>query len=318
MPAAKKKKAPKKPPLPWYLLLLRGVVLFIFVPYAAIVLLFAVFHRGLIYRPTVASDLSAERCGISDAARDVSLQTSDGTTLKGWLLKASGTRSRKIKHPLVIYFPGNGGHRYGRLQDLQEYAGLDFDVLIFDYRGYGDSGGAPSQTALESDAKQIWKYAETELGYQASRIILFGESLGGAVALSLWSADSSSPPVPATVILNSTFYSMSDMAAWHYPWLPLKSVLRDRWPSFERIGRVTAPIIAFHGTADTLVPFSQGQQLASRAGNVRLISIQDGTHNMIPVDKIGLELEEIRARIAAADLEAEEAEKKQKEESRES
>ena len=316
MSAAKKSKQPQKiqkTPRPWYLILLRGVLLFAVVPYAAIVLLFVVFQRSLIYRPTVSSSLTAEECGIPDAAVDVRLQTKDGKTLNGWLLKAKGTRSRKIKHPLVIYFPGNAGHRLARMVDLEEYAALDFDVLIFDYRGYGDSAGSPSQPALESDAKQIWEFVHDKLGYDASHIVVFGESLGGAVALSLWSADvgDANRPNPAAVILNSTFYSMSDMASWHYPWFPFRIALRDRWPSFERIRRVTSPVIIFHGTEDRLIPFKQGQQLASQATNGRLISIQGGTHNLIPVDQIGRELEQIRGQIGLRD----EEEKSKKDES---
>ena len=129
---------------------------------------------------------------------------------------------------------------------------------------------------------------------------MFGESLGGAVALSLWSSREPSLPRPAAVILKSTFTRLTDVAAWHYPYFPTRWLLVDRWPSLERIGRVESPITIFHGTADEVTPASHAHTLAAAARQARLIVIPDGTHNELPSELLREELERLGAAIAKA------------------
>ena len=202
-----------------------------------------------------------------------------------------------VDAPLVIYFPGNAGNRHERIDDLREVAATGFDVLILDYRGFGDSTGSPSEWALTSDARQVWDFACEDLHYLPSQIVVFGESLGGAVALSLWSAESTESPQPAAVILNSTFTTMPDVVAWHYPLFPFRYLLMDRWRSVDRIPRVDPPIVVFHGTADDMVPVSQGRKLASQSPHARFIEIANGTHNNIPMRQLRDELKRIHVAI---------------------
>jgi fermentation-respiration switch protein FrsA (DUF1100 family) len=130
--------------------------------------------------------------------------------------------------------------------------------LIFDYRGYGDSTGTPTETSLTSDAKLVWKYACEGLQYKPEQIVIFGESLGGAVALSLWSDGETNRAKPAKVILSSTFASMPQTVAWHYPAFPFQYLLLDHWPSIDRVSQVESPIAVFHGTADEMIPIAHG------------------------------------------------------------
>ena len=273
----------------------RAMWLYVGLPYLAVTLIFFALQRQLIYRPSAAADLSVAACRLpADAVQDVRLEAQDGVTLKGWLLRARG-RPQAGKSPLVLYFPGNAGHRFGRLSDLQEFAAAGWDVLIFDYRGYGDSGGSPAESALESDAQQIWQYARNSLGYDEQRIVVFGESLGGAVALSLWKPDreDAAVPQPTALMLNSTFTTMPEVVAWHYPWFPFRWLLWDRWPSAERIPRVTVLTMIFHGTDDEFVPFAQGQRLASLAAKGRFVKVEGGVHNSIPLGQVRRELEQL-------------------------
>lgn len=271
--------------------MVRAMWLYVGLPYLAVTLIFFALQRQLIYHPSVAADLSVAACRLpADAVQDVRLEAQDGVTLKGWLLRAQG-QNQSGTSPLVLYFPGNAGHRLERLSDLQEFAAAGWDVLIFDYRSYGDSGGSPSESALAADARQIWQFAQKELQYQPNRIVVFGESLGGAVALSLWR--DLDTPQPAALLLNSTFTSLPEVVAWHYPWFPFRWLLWDRWSSAERIARVTVPVVVFHGTDDEFVPFAHGQRLASLAAKGRFVKVEGGVHNSIPLGQIRRELEQL-------------------------
>lgn len=286
----------------WPLRLLRALLIYGGIPYVSITILLAVLQRRLMYYPTVAADLSVAQTGLDSATTlDVRIDTSDGQQLKGWLIRSAAVTDRSGAPPLVLYFPGNAGNRRERQRDLQEIADCGGDVLICDYRGYGDSPGHPSEAALASDARLIWQYAVTQLHYDPDRIVLFGESLGGAVALSMWSGDRSTYPRPAAVILNSTFASMSGVVEWHYPWLPVNFLLLDRWRSVDWIPRVESPIIIFHGTADDIVPLSQGQLLSRQSRHARLIQVPGGTHNSIPMESLRQELQKLFADLSARD-----------------
>ena len=241
----------------WQRRVLRGAFIYSVVPYVSVVLIFVTLQRRLMYRPTPSENLSVAELKLDpNNFRDVQLQTSDNETLRGWLLtgkRLDGDEPKAMERRLVIYFPGNSLNRSERMQDLQEIADCGYDVLIFDYRGYGDSTGNPSESVLTKDAKQIWDYAQNELQYLETQITLFGESLGGAVALSLWSDSSESNPQPKTVILSSTFASMSRTVHEHYQWFPFHYLVLDRWPSVDRIKNVKVPITIFHGTEDDFV-----------------------------------------------------------------
>lgn len=249
------------------------------------------------YRPKVTESLRAAAVGLDpELVRDVQLQTLDGHILNGWLLKQARPDSEHM-NPLVIYFSGNSLNRHERMDDLREVAACGFDVLIFDYRGYGDSSGSPSEGKLTSDAQLVWEYACKYLNYDANGIVVFGESLGGAVALSLWSTGIANPPQPAALILNSTFVSMPRTVAWHYPMFPFRFLLLDRWPSIDRIARVIAPVIVFHGTADDMVPVAHGRELAQASADARFIEFPGAGHNEIPMRRLRTELNRIRVSI---------------------
>ena len=278
--------------------MLRFLWLYAAIPYLAVTIIFAVLQRKLMYQPTTAKNLSTTACNLPpESARDIVITAADGVKLKGWLIFASPLEPGggvQLQRNLVLYFPGNAGNRFQRLDDLREIAGLGFDVLIADYRGYGDSEGRPSQSALQSDARLVWQYACTQLNYAPQRIVIFGESLGGAVALSLCPHDSSHHPRPAAVLLNSTFAKMSDVVAWHYPWFPFRYLLLDRWPSVDCMCQTQIPVVIFHGTADEIVPYSQAQKLAAASPLARLIKIEGGSHNGLPFDHLRTELLRLR------------------------
>jgi fermentation-respiration switch protein FrsA (DUF1100 family) len=289
-------------PRTWQRRIARAIILYAVTPYLMVIAIFTVFQRQLMYRPTVASSLSVAAVGRpADFAIDVELTSADNTRLRGWLVHSADRQPDDGgQSSLVLYFPGNSLNRLDRIQDLCEVASRGFDVLVFDYRGFGDSEGSPSESRLSADSLLIWKYACEDLGYDESRIIIFGESLGGAVALSLWSEANSRPPQPAALILSSTFASMQQTVAWHYPFFPFQWLLLDRWPSSDRIGRVQSPIIVFHGTADDMIPIEQGQKLAQASSRSEFISIPGGGHNEVPVSLLCAKLELLHAALSTS------------------
>lgn len=280
----------------------RTLLVFLVVPYLGITILAILCQRMLIYRPEVAGSLAVQSLGLPEnRCRDVLIETQDGDRLRGWLLQAQ-SHSRQSHRSLIIYFPGNAGHRYYRWRNLQEFVKAGFDVLIFDYRGFGDSTGSPSELRLTADARAIWDFAEQQLDYSPRRTVVFGESLGGAVALSLWTDQRTAFRGPAALLLNATFTSMTDTVRWHYPFFPFQLGLRDTWNSLPRIRRVRCPITIFHGTEDQIVPIEHGRMLASFAGNANLIEVSGGSHNSFPVGSVRRVLERLRLQLKHADV----------------
>jgi hypothetical protein len=251
------------------------------------------------YRAAPADNLAARKLGLPvESVQDIRIDINDGDTLKGWLIRHRESEDPVNPTPLVIYFAGNAGNRSHRIVDTREIASAGFDVLIFDYRGFGDSSGSPTEAKLEADAKRIWKYACDTLQYSEENIVLFGESLGGAVALSLWSGNPATHPRPAAVILNSTFASMPEVVKWHYPYFPFHHLILDRWLSSDRIADVRSPMTLFHGTADEVIPVSQSHILAGKSTLARLVEIPHATHNNVPFTHLRAELESVHRSIA--------------------
>ncbi len=295
---------PQRVQQPWPRRVLRTILIYAGIPYCTVIALAFCFQRSLMYHPAPAANLSVkvmQSLSEETGDKDVKIETPDGDTIKGWLVRHRGSAESSSPAPVVIYFPGNAGNRLHRLTDTWELGSAGFDVLFFDYRGYGDSTGSPSEVKLTSDARLIWKYARETLHYDASRIVLFGESLGGAVALSLWGDDETNHPQPAAVVLNSTFAYMPDVVQWHYPYFPFRYLVLDRWPSGDRIAQVKCPVTLFHGTSDEIVPFSQSHVLTSKAHNSQLIELRGVTHNNVPISRLRDELVRIRQQIVAKD-----------------
>ncbi|MBN1911359.1 MAG: alpha/beta hydrolase [Pirellulales bacterium] len=259
----------------------RALVLYVLVPYLVVTLGFAVFQRKLLYRPTVVAEKMGPKASLLPAGRVQALEvtTHDGLTLNGWLVRAEefgpgrkavpkeATPAEVLKagRPVVLYFSGNSGNRADHASDCRDFTTMEADVVLFDYRGFGDNPGSPSEGALAADAHAIWDLLTKEYGVPPERIVLFGESLGGGVATRLASELCKDGTPPAGLVLASTFSSMTDAVAWHYPYFPVRLFLLDRYPSKDRITEVTCPIVCMHGTSDDMVPIELGRKLFEAA-----------------------------------------------------
>ena len=244
-------------------------------PCLGVLVMFVAFQRSLIYQPFVEKPLPAKLAALpTGRAHDVATSTEDGLDLRGWLILAKGHVAGTDKdvdaklaegRPVVLYFGGNAANRSYRTLEVAVLADAGADVLIFDYRGYGDNLGDPSEEGLARDARAAWRFATETKKIAPRRIVLFGESLGGGVAIGLASELTQKKTPPAGLILRSTFSSLADAGAFHFPWLPVRWLLIDRFPSEQRIRDMTCPLLQFHGRRDTIIPLRLGQKLFAAA-----------------------------------------------------
>ncbi len=195
----------------------------------------------------------------------------DGTALHGWFLPPPGGAAPRAT---VVLFHGNAGNIAGRAWKIERLAAAGFAALVFDYRGYGKSAGAPSEPGLYADGRAAVRWARER---EKAPIVFYGESLGCAVAVELALDDP-----PAGLVLEAPFSSIAAVGRHHYRWLPVGTLLRARYDNLAKIGRVRAPLLVIHGERDEVIPFAQGRALfeaAAAAPRKRLHAVPDGGHN---------------------------------------
>jgi fermentation-respiration switch protein FrsA (DUF1100 family) len=222
-------------------------------------------QRRLIYFPTPGPVPSA--AALLPTGRDVVLAPEDGSRLGAWYFPGRGGA--------VLVCNGNAGDRSLRAALAVGLNRIGLSVLLFDYRGYGGNPGRPSEDGLAADARaaHAWLVAQPDVDPQ--RIGYFGESLGAAVAVGL-----AVQRPPAALILRSPFTSLADVGAVHYPWLPVRRLLLDRYPSIERIASVLAPLLVIAGDRDDIVPLPLSRRLYDAAVEPkRFVVVPGAGHN---------------------------------------
>lgn len=211
-----------------------------------------IFEKRLIYFPFRAHDVTPGALGL--AHEELRLRTEDGVSLHGFFLPATGSRR------VVLVCHGNAGnvsHRLDRALLMQRE--LEADVLLFDYRGYGLSEGSPDEAGTYADARAAYGWLR-ERGQAPERIVLFGESLGAAVALELALGAEA-----RALVLESPFTSVPDMARAHYWFLPVWPLVRTRYDNLGKVARLRMPLLVLHGDQDEIVPFAQGRRVFEAA-----------------------------------------------------
>jgi uncharacterized protein len=201
----------------------------------------------------------------------VSFTTSDGVTLHGWFVPPTSPSARET----VIVFNGNAGNRGFRAALAAMLADAGLATLLFDYRGYGENKGQPSEEGLARDAEAAYGYVATRKDVNASRLVYFGESLGTGVAVRL-----ATKHAPRALILRSPFTSLIDVGRHHYPFLPVRTLLSDRYASIDRVDRISCPLLVIAAARDSIVPSEQSRQLYEAARSPKHLVVIDGVdHN---------------------------------------
>ena len=240
--------------------------------YAAAVVLTWAFQEKLLFYPRPVAAPAAVPPGWK--LEDVRIEASDGTSLAGVLVLPP-----VAKPPLVVYFGGNAEE----VTSFAEHAAATYGdraVLLVNYRGYGDSGGTPTEKALVSDGIELVDWAARRPDLDATRITLHGRSLGTGVAVQVAAARS-----PRCVILTSPYTSMLDEARTHYPWLPVALLMRHPFDSAAHAPALRMPLLVMIGDADTLVPARLSERLASLwGGPVERLVLHGYGHNDLSID----------------------------------
>jgi fermentation-respiration switch protein FrsA (DUF1100 family) len=243
---------------------LKWVIIVAVIGYGGIVALMYVFQRALMYFPDPTRTPPAA-VGLPQV-EEVVLTSSDGEKLIAWHLPPRGDR------PVLLYFHGNAGALDLRVERFRWIVAEGDGLLALSYRGYGGSTGAPSEQGLIRDAQAAYNFAAAR--YPSARIVLWGESLGTAVAIALAATND-----VGGLILDAPFTSAADVGAAAYPIVPVHWLIRDSFRSDLRIAKVTAPVLVLHGARDRVVPIRFGERLFALANEPkRFVRFAAGTH----------------------------------------
>lgn len=223
---------------------------------------------GMIFFP--ARGLQATPADWAMSYEDVSLKSADGIELHGWYIPAP--RAERV----VLFLHGNAGNISHRGESIAIFRRLGLDVFIFDYRGYGRSDGEPGEAGLYQDAAAAWRYLVETRGVSPGNIVVFGRSLGGAVAAQLASRVQ---PQPGGLILESTLSSARDFAKAAFPLLSRVLVVRYQFDSVARLAQVRCPVLVLHSPTDEIMPYRLGEKLYQSAHEPKRFVALRGDHN---------------------------------------
>jgi len=234
--------------------------------YLALAALLYVSQPRMIYFPVREVSVTPKAQGLE--FESVSLTTEDGVTLDGWFLPAPAARGT------LLFLHGNAGNISHRLDSLEIFHRLGLSTLIIDYRGYGRSDGKPSEAGTYMDAAAAWRYLVKQRGIAPNHIVVFGRSLGGAVAVWLATRET-----PGALILESSFTSVPDFASEIYPWLPVRWLSRFRYDAQAGLPSVTCPVLIVHSREDDIIPIEHGRRLYRAANAPKQFLEIHGDHN---------------------------------------
>ena len=242
--------------------------------YAVLLVAFIRFGlRWIVFHPTKQLTRTPANAGL--AFENVRLTTDDGVSLHGWYIPANNARAT------LLFFHGNGGNISGRIESIEVFHSLGLSVFIFDYRGYGESGGRTDIEGTALDARAAWRYLTEERKTPPGRLVVFGRSLGGAVAMELMRQ-----VTPRALILESTFSSLPDMIRVDALSPFVRFVVGDIWNSLEAARSLTVPTLCIHSTDDGLVPWRLGRRLFDAVASEKTFVNIHGDHNNGFMDSI--------------------------------
>ena len=226
-------------------------------------------QAGMIYLPHIPTrQLQARPSQIGLDYDEVRLTAEDGVSLHAWYIPAPDAKLT------LLFCHGNAGNISHRLDSIALFHKLGLNVFIFDYRGYGQSQGQPSEQGSYQDVQAAWDYLTNEKQTPAGRIVLFGRSLGAAVASHL-----ATRVEPAALILESAFASVPEMAAKLLPLFPARWLARYRYDNVQNVQSIHAPLLVIHSEQDEIIPYAQGRAVFEAAHEPKSFLLLHGGHN---------------------------------------
>ncbi len=236
-----------------------------------IIIFFIMFYARVenffIFFPQTAHDFHPKDMDLN--YRDVYFNSEDGTGLHGWFFPLKGGR------PIILFCHGNAGNISHRLDNIMRLLEKKIQVFIFDYRGYGESSGSPTEKGIYMDGRAAYDYLVRDEHFIPREIVLFGRSLGAAVAI-----DVALRREVRSIIIESAFSSTRDMAKTMFPLGFLSSIIPNNYNNLEKIRRLNIPKLIIHGEEDEIVPFNMGMSLFEASGEPRyFFPIKGAGHN---------------------------------------
>ncbi len=234
--------------------------------YLVLLLVLFIFQKQFVFHPEVELHYTPADLGM--AYESVTFETIDEEDIHGWFIPHESARAT------ILYFHGNAGNMSDRVQSLQMLYTLRLNIFIIDYRGYGKSTGRPNEAGTYRDATAAWKYLTVEKQIPADEILVYGRSLGGAIAIEL-----ATRVEPAALIVGSTFTSAKDIARKMFPYVPIAILMSISYNSVKRIKQIHVPLLVTHSENDDLIPFYLGQRLFQAANEPKRFVKLSGGHN---------------------------------------
>ena len=244
--------------------------------YLGVVALVYVFQRNLMYAPG-HDVVSPQAAGVPEMSVH-KLSVADGLEITSWYAPPKSDNKS-----VVVLFQGNAGTISSRAFKARYFLDAGLGVMLVGYRGYSDNPGTPNEKGLYMDARAALMFL-TEQGVSSDQWVLYGESLGCAIAVQM-AFDIQHDKItgqnsPSALILEAPFTSMGDVAAHHYPWLPARLLVRDHYDSFEKIPSLNVALLVVHGEGDSTIPQSQGKALFNLASEPKdALWIEGAGHN---------------------------------------
>ena len=244
------------------------VILILF--YVLLLISVFIFQRKLLYHPNFSNHITGD--GLIHSIEKINIKTEDNIDLKGWF------HLKDLKKKTILFFHGNAGTLDNRIYKLNFLGNLDINFLIIAWRGYSGSIGKPTEFGLYQDAKSAVNWLNLK-GIAEKNIILYGESLGTAVAIEIGQNKNF-----AGIILEAPFTSMVDIGKKYYPFFPVKLLLKDKFDSQKKIKNINSPILVMHGKKDTIVPFYMGKKIYDLANKPKYSYFVDLDDHMMNFD----------------------------------
>ncbi len=246
-----------------------NVGLFFLVGYSVLLVCLYLFQSRLIYIPNIAGTNSkADPSLLGLRYEDVNFQTADGVELNGWFIPAPEARA------VLLFMHGNAGNITHRLDSIALFNRLGLSVFIFDYRGYGKSAGRPTEQGTYDDATAAWQYLTQDRRLAPENIVIFGRSLGAAIA-----AELASRTEPAALIIESPFTSVADVAADLYWFFPVRALVRIHYDTRSSLEKISCPLLVIHSMNDEIIPVAHGRRLFAEAREPKDYLELAGGHN---------------------------------------
>ncbi|GBO53925.1 hypothetical protein APA_1873 [Pseudanabaena sp. lw0831] len=234
-------------------------------------------QSNLVYMPS--QELIDTPATIGLKFEDIRITTKDNVNLDAWFVPSKD--NDRIGKGVILFCHGNGGNISNRISYLPIFKDLGLATFLFDYRGYGKSEGKPSEEGTYNDVEAAWQYLTQEKQIPPQKIIIYGESLGGAIASYLAQMTTQQDPTSNAggLILASTFTSISDRAAELYPFLPIRFLSRFSYNSIDRLPSIKIPVLIIHSTDDEIIPFHHGDRNFQAANQPKKLVKLRGDHN---------------------------------------